>query len=185
MPLTRDNFRLSRLVVIGQVFQITPLHQTLLPGEVPQLQQTLSPQVIARIYGELAAIGYASLRQVPGGAQMSSADGSMTLQVTGTGFQFSENLRVTGIVPAIERLERAIESFFNSLSPDTSVAGQTVDLQGVWDNLGQQADEYMNRRFLTAEAPRLVDYLRITFNGGAVHLSLVRAAVASLPDWVV
>ena len=81
-PLNRDKFRLSRLDVQGQVFQIPAPAQGLLPGELPpQVPQSLSAAVIARIYSDLASTGFSALQQVPGGAQLASDDGFAVLVV--------------------------------------------------------------------------------------------------------
>jgi hypothetical protein len=176
-----EKLRFTRIDVRGQVIQPPSIPQVLLPGQVPQVPQVLAAQVIARIYGEVAKYGFASLQEVPGGALIGSADGFTTLLLTASFFHFGEDISKSSFGPSVEKLGITMEVFFRQLAPGTAVVGHVVDLQAVWDDLGEQADALIERRFLKPAASKLVAEIGLAYNGGAIRLSLARPVTGGLP----
>jgi hypothetical protein len=156
----------------------------LLPGQTIQAPQGFSAQAVARIYGEVAQHGLTSLQQVPGGAQASTPDGISTLVVTASTFQYVEDLTRSSIGNALDHLGPLVEAYWRELTPGAVLLAQAVDLQGVWEGIGESAVDFITHRFLRPAALRLVDDLGYEFKGGAIRLALSRPSQGALPPGI-
>ena len=182
--LNKDDLHLSRLTVQAQLLQVTPAQSGLLPGQVPQAPQGLSPEAVARMYAELVKHGYVSLQQVPGGAQMASGDGASVLIATANVFQFVEDLTRSAWQVVVDKLAFTVERYSHEVAPGALIVAQIVDLHAVWDNLGRSADEYVSQRFLKPGVEKLVEDFGYEFNGSGVRLNLVKDVAPDLPPGV-
>jgi hypothetical protein len=79
----------------------------------------LSPRDASAIYAEVARFGFGSMQGVPGGVQLASADGVSVLTLTGTGWQFMEDLTRSAFPVAVSKLSVAIRTFLQKLPPNT------------------------------------------------------------------
>ncbi len=179
--LSREGLRFSRLTIQTQILQPTLVQSVVLPGQVPQPPQALTSDSVARIYAGIAKHGFTSMQQVPGGAQMATGDGVSVVLVTANSFQFSEDLTRSAWQQALERLSVTVEVYAHEVAPQSFILQEVVDLQGIWENLGQGADAYIAHRFLKPGVEKLVEDFGFSYNGGAIRLNLVRPVTASVP----
>ena len=179
-----NNLHLTRLTVAASIF--SPPTSASAAGPMAILApKALLPRDASAIYAEVARFGFTSLQTVPGGVQIASEDGVSVLALTGTGWQFTEDLSQSGgFEPAISKIDVAIRAFLEKLPPNTVMLNQTVDLQATWENLGAQADEHIENRFLKPQARKIVsDIENLEFNGAGLRLNLTRP-IGDLPPGV-
>jgi hypothetical protein len=177
MPVPdREQLRLHALTVQGQFAY--PMKPNQLPVTIPP---ALSAKHASEIYGELARFGFATFQQVPGGAQLISADGQTTIVVTATQWAFGQMMTASpGFRPALDQLGVALRELLQRLEPDLWIVNQFVDIQALWP-LGSSAEDYIARRFLTRSAIDLAEGLGLRFNGGAIRLNLDRPTEVPVP----
>ena len=179
MPMNKEDLHLTRLAAQAQLVQ----QPRIIGGGTPMVvaDQALSPRDASMIYGEVARFGYSGFTMIPGGAQMASADNMTIIQLTGSGWQFVQDLTRTAFQPALERLGVTIEHFMSKF-PGASFAGHQIDLQATWDNVeGGRGDEYLARRFLRSEATRLGDFEGFTNLGSGVRAKATKPSDVPMP----
>lgn len=182
--LKRDDLHLTQLSAAAAI--VSPPAPPSPGATINLAPQALSARDASAIYADVARYGFSSFQMVPGGVQMASADGITTLALTGTGWQFAEDLTRSVFEQAADKLAVAIELFMGKLPAGTLTFNQVVDLHAVWDNIGESADKYIAQRFLQPQAEEVVAGLPggLTFNGGAIRLGLVRPIETPLPPGV-
>jgi len=183
--LKRDNLRFSRLSVQAQIQQPPSIPSgPLLPGQVPLAPLSLSTEAIARIFAALAPLGMSSMQMIAGGALLASPDGITNVIATANALQFTEDVSRSNMDSARHKLGSAADALFHELAPRSAILQQAVDLQAVWDGLGQPADEFVASRFLNPGASKLVDDIGFTFAGAGIRLSVYRPVIGPLPAGV-
>lgn len=185
MPRLRlDDLRSTRLGVAGAVYTMPSAPP---PGRPLVLTpKALAPEDASRIYAGIARFGFTGLQIIPGGARMVSENNVTQLSVTGTGWEFVEDLSSSTYELATDKLGVVVSLLKDMLPNSSLLASQTVDLQAHWTNLkGQRADDYIASRFLKPEVSRLGDNMSgLEFNGGAIRLNFLRDSPVQLPPGV-
>jgi hypothetical protein len=172
----KEHLRLHALNVQGQFAY--PAKPTQLPVTIPP---ALSAKHAAEIYGELARFGFATFQQVPGGAQLVSADGQTTIVVTATNWVYLQMMAAgPGFRPALDQLGVTLRELLQRLQSDIWIVNESVDIQALWP-LGASAEDFIVRRFLTKAAVDLGTDLGLHFNGGAIRLNLDRPSPVPVP----
>jgi hypothetical protein len=179
--LNRDHdLHLTQLTVSAPIF-VAPVATAATSPAALMAQRAITLKDASSIFGDIARYGFSSLQQVPGGVRIASADGVSVLALTGTGWQFVEDLKRSAFDPALEKLSVAIGAFLERL-PGAIMVQRTVALEATWENLGQSADEYVQGRFLKDQARQVVgDVPGFAFEGGGVRLRLTRPWTTNAP----
>lgn len=153
------------------------------PGQLPVMVPPALPvKDAAAIYGELARFGFATFQQVPGGAQIMSADGKTTIVITAINWVFQQAMEGSpGFRPALDQLGVALSHLLERLTSGVWIVNQSVDIQALWP-LGASAEDFIVQRFLTQTAVDLARGLPgLRFNGGAVRLNFDRPSETTVP----
>lgn len=176
--MRKDDLRLSRLVTTS----------SLLPSLVPPsppIPQAISAQAAGAIYGKVARYGFSSFQMVQGGAQLAAGDGSSVLTLLGTGWQFMEDLTRSAFAVALDKLGVGLEEFVTWLPKGSRFIGHSVEIAGLWENLGGAADRYVASRFVKDQAAQLAQDLReFEFQGSGIRLNLTRQSQDPVPAGV-
>jgi hypothetical protein len=146
----------------------------------------ITAQAAGAIYGKVARYGFSSFQMVQGGAQLASADGSSILTLLGTGWQFAEDLSRSAFAVAQDKLSVALTEYIAALPKGARFVGQSVEMAGLWENLGGPADAYVTGRFVKDQAPKLVEGLGdLEFQAAGIRLNLTRPAPETVPPGMV
>lgn len=184
--LKRDNLHFSRLAIQAQIQQPPTIPSgPLLPGQVPLAPLSLVTDACARIYAVLASVGITSMASVPGGVELASPDSITNVVTTANELQLTEDVSRSSIDSAIHKLGSTVDALFHELAPGSVILQQFVDLQAVWDGLGQPADEFVSSKFVHPKAAKLVEDLGFTFLGAGIRLSVIRPVIGRLPAGVI
>jgi hypothetical protein len=180
--LDRENdLHLTQLSIGSQIF-VPPSASAAANPAALMTPRALTLHDAAPIFAEIARYGYTSLQQVGGGVRIASADGVSAMTLTGSGWQFVEDLNRSAFDAALEKMSVSIRAFLSRL-PGALLLPQTVDLQATWENLGQAADEHIEHRFLTAQARQVVEGVPgCEFVGGGVRLHIQRPWASDTPQ---
>ncbi len=178
--MNRDNLHLTQLGALAVLQQ-----QLRIVGSGTQVvaqAQALSPRDASMIYGEVARYGYSGFNMIPGGAQIASGDGVTTAVLTGSGWQFVQDLtRSPGWEPVVDKMGVTIEQFMSKF-PGAYFHTHIIDLQAVWEHVdGDSGDQYLASRFLKREAQTIGAFEGFDYQGAGLRLCLMRPSDVPLP----
>jgi len=178
--MDKEDLHLTNLSAGAQLIQ-----QPRLVGSGVQMMVTgeaLSPRDASTIYAEVARFGYTGFSMIPGGAQIASANGATLVALTGSGWQFIQDLsRSAGFEPAIDQMDVTIRAFMSKF-PGARLAGHSVELTARWDNVDTgSADRYIAGRFLKDEVGRVAEFDDLSYEGTGLRLHFTRRSRDEVP----